>query len=279
MNCTQFQRRLLGTETPDRPADEVEAHLVACPACRDWQRRLLQLEANVARIPVPPSSARSDLIRRILGAPATMPVAPVTSPRRPWSWRWVAGGAVAAAVLVACGIFLGNALWQAVGEPGDRHRAKTVARNKGSESDQGAARKEGRKAPADTLVARLVRCDLRLARASSPRERVEALAELADSLHGETPTLARAASTAALDRLARLYGKVVREGVVPRSRAVPAGERHKVLAPIAAQLARAERAALKLARQTPASARPLRLIAAAAREGKTRLRGLMEKDT
>jgi predicted anti-sigma-YlaC factor YlaD len=40
MNCDTAQRRLLGSERPDEPPAEVEAHLAACAACRTWQQRL-----------------------------------------------------------------------------------------------------------------------------------------------------------------------------------------------------------------------------------------------
>jgi hypothetical protein len=127
-------------------------------------------------------------------------------------------------------------------------------------------------------VARLIRCDLRLARARTPRERVEALADLADRLHAESRGLAQAAAAQELYRLAGLYTKVVRGAMVPRSRAVPPGERQQVLAPIVARLARARQDAQRLAEQTPRAAGPLRSMAAAAREGEVRLRGLMGED-
>ena len=40
MNCHTAQRRLLGSERPDEPPPEVEAHLAACGTCRAWQQRL-----------------------------------------------------------------------------------------------------------------------------------------------------------------------------------------------------------------------------------------------
>jgi hypothetical protein len=263
MKCDFYQRRLLTMENPDNPPAEVVAHLARCAVCRDWQRRLLQLEANVPRLPVPPTGARETLLDRLLQKSPSPESRTLPIPARRWNWRLIAAGAAAAVILTASGIFLGNALWQAIDEPEKKPLAKTP------KNDQ----------PPPPLVARVVRCDVRLARASTATERVEALADLADQLQGESKALARASGVKELDRLARLYKKVVRQGVIARSRALPAGERVKVLKPIVARLARAEKAALDLARQTPKSATSLRLIAQTAHEGRNQLRGLMEKGT
>jgi hypothetical protein len=273
MNCEQYQRRLLGTESPDRPAPEVEAHLVRCAACREWQGRLLQLEANVPLLPVPPSAGGFRLARRILASKTPLPRSIPLSRRR---WRWLAGGAAAATVLIACGILLGNALWQAVEKPVDRPRAEGSWEKERPVQPRPADRKQA--ARQDRLVACLVRCDLRLARAGSPQERVEALAELADSLHGESAGLVRSAPSRELDQLASLYGKVVRQEV-GTAREIPTRLRRQVLGPIALRLARAEREARELAEQTPGSAGPLLQIAAVAREGRARLHDLIEKET
>jgi hypothetical protein len=177
----------------------------------------------------------------------------------------VAAG-LAAAVLVAVGGFIGNLLWDAWRQPG------------GPPRETAPLGTHPKLVPKGTLVSRLLQCDLRLARATGPKQRTQALADLADALQTEVGTLIRHPGAPRLNRLARLYSKIVRQGLVPGSRAVPAGQRRKVLTPIARQLARAERTALRLARQRPGSALPLRLIARAAREGRTRLRGLLARD-
>jgi hypothetical protein len=233
---------------------------------------LLQVEANVPRLPVPASDALPALLEQIANGPDVLPMPPAP-PARSWSWRLLTGAALAASLLIGCGIFLGNVVWRALQNPQNQRALAPV------EEPEKKASTARRPAPAATLVAHLVQCDLRLARAGNPEERVRALADLAQSLQGETQLLAGAAGAKELERLARLYGKVIRQGVVIRSRAVPAPERQRVLAPIVAQLARAEHDTAQLADKTPASAGPLRLIAAAAREGESQLRQLIGKDT
>jgi hypothetical protein len=163
------------------------------------------------------------------------------------------GGAAAAAVLIACGILLGLAL--------TRH-APPAAEAPLAEQD---------------LLIRLVDCDVRLAETGSPGQRVETLAELADALRREGDALRRAdGGEDELREVARLYAKVVREGVVSRARALPPAERRRVLDPIADRLARAEREAREQAARHAPAAGPLLQIAEAARDGDRQLRALME---
>jgi predicted anti-sigma-YlaC factor YlaD len=65
MNCAAVQRRLLQIERPERPPAALRHHLARCARCRHWQRRLLRLEANVPRLPVPPSGAPAKLLQEI----------------------------------------------------------------------------------------------------------------------------------------------------------------------------------------------------------------------
>jgi hypothetical protein len=276
MKCKHCQRRLFRTEDPGEPTADVAAHLAGCSACRELQRRLVQLETHVPRLPVPASTRMSLLQARILSEPVPRPVPVARSRKR--TWQWLAIGAAAAVILIACGVWVGDALWQALQGPGQ------VAEGPGKDDrqrdgDKGQKTAPDYKKPADnTLVGRVIACDLRLARAVTPRQRVEALADLADSLQGECRALAQADGTKELEKLARLYSKVVRDAVVPRSRTLPAGQRREVLAPIVIRLARARQDAERLAHQSPASARPLRALAATAREAELQLQGLLGKD-
>jgi len=40
---------------PDQAPDEVRAHISWCSDCREWHRRLVRMEKNIQRIPVPRS--------------------------------------------------------------------------------------------------------------------------------------------------------------------------------------------------------------------------------
>src|SRR5260370_10791833 len=114
MNCAHCQRQLL----EENSGPEVEAHLADCLACGQWHKMLRQIESHVPLLPVPDSPRKlqlqEELIHEPVPAAATIPLRP-PSPRPfiriPWRQLAVAaGGLAAAAVLIACGIFLGNML-------------------------------------------------------------------------------------------------------------------------------------------------------------------------
>jgi hypothetical protein len=187
-------------------------------------------------------------------------------------WRWLAvgaGGLAASVALIACGIFLGNVLSSMfheehgplVGNPDPRPPTPVAKQPPVASGPQ-------------TLTARLLEYDLRLAETDHPRHRVETLAHLASALSGEVKLLAGKDS----DRLAGLYGKVVQQGVVARARTLPPAERLEVLAPIMKQLQQTHEQAGELARKLPRDdAGPLLVIAAAARTGQQQLRDLMQE--
>src|SRR5947208_5318956 len=116
MKCQQCQRRLLCVEKPASAELAVDAHLAECAVCREFQRHLLQIEANVRRLPVPPSNKKERFLERIRGQhvqglerPAQVATVSVPLPTRRWRPRvaWVSLTA-AAVVLVAFGLWLGN---------------------------------------------------------------------------------------------------------------------------------------------------------------------------
>jgi hypothetical protein len=291
MNCPKCQQRLLAAEKPEFPSLDVQAHLAECQACRDFQRQLVFIEGNVARVPVPASNGKEQLLRSILQQPvARTPVPRAAAVGRPL--EAAAGGApggphagwwarresrtalavgVAASVLIACGIWVGNWLLNAVPESGREQAPQQVksTENKtpaakssaGPKTIQDPFKKDDSKLPAfvdgPTLMAKLVDCDLKLAAPESKRERVEALVEMAEALRHETQLLAKAKSTGpgdAVKMLAKLYQKVVNDGVLPHAQDLPVEERDEMLKSLAERLAKAERDGQKLAKQVAAPA-------------------------
>ena len=203
---------------------------------------------------------------------APPPVVPLVAPPRWSGQRWlvaVGGSAAAAALLIACGIFLGNLVSSAL------QRDEPVAANKELDPTKDVKVEPGEPEPPKTLLAVLLASNLGLAEAETPRERVEELAKIARALYGEAPKLARAAAPKEMEKLATLYARVIREGVVPRARSLPREERRTALGAIAGELARAGQEAEELAKTAPGTAASLRALAAAARDGDAQLRGLM----
>src|SRR5262249_21225359 len=146
-------------------------------------------------------------------APSAEPE-PTILPLPPRRRRFIlpAVAVAAAAVLIASGIWLGTFL------------------ARGPEEQQAIVKpapKDQPQPPAPPLMAQLVECDVRLAQAETPKQRVEALAHLADALWRETHTLGDANGGAAKEvaELAGLYERVVRDGVVPRARTLPRPQR------------------------------------------------------
>jgi hypothetical protein len=261
MNCIAVQRRLLEAENPDQPHADLRPHLAVCSACREWQRRLVQLERNMPLLPVPASTAPADIFLKV---PQEAGKSSQEAGRRNLRLRFsaprgrrlvMAVSGVAAALLL---VLLG---WGTLREPPVKPRPKVV------------------RAGPDPLVERLLQRDLGLAKAQSHRERLVLLGELADDLHVETRALARTAGAEDLQELARLYRQVVHDGILERARTLPANERRQVLDPIADRLARAGRDAEKLAQEVPSAAGPLQVVAEAAREGHGRLRTLVRGET
>jgi hypothetical protein len=107
--------------------------------------------------------------------------------------------------------------------------------------------------------------------AGTPGERIGALADLAESLHGE-------ADAEGLRRIAQLYDQLVRHGIVAAAREVPAEERRKVIDPIVELLAKTYSDMDCMAQTLPTEASaPLQVIAKAAQESDYELRALLQE--
>lgn len=264
MKCKAARTSLLGQEQLDQPPPKVAGHLAECVACRDWLQQLVQMERHVPILPVPKSSAKAQLVNKILTSPA-----PVTTPASrpvPEEPGWVrherrlkrlalASALTAALVVVAVGLWIWSHSQQGV--PVVNHKSKPVE---------------------DPFLAHLMQRNLSLAAAKTPRQRVETLADLADDLHSEAMSVAAVAEAGDLTALATLYQRVIREGILPQAKAVPLAERAAILQRIADRLGEVAQSMDHVADQAfGSSVRALRDIASAAREGDKQLRILMQE--
>lgn len=215
MNCTIIQRRLLGTEDPAHPPDEIQTHLDGCSGCRDWHALLLQVEQHVPLLPVPPSDSKAEFLQRLLHTPAaisangTGPPLQIRVPelvrRRAQSagpqrfnrvvreWMPVVGAA-AALVLIVFG-------WSEFVTP----------RRAGTPSELTA------QAAADPLVAKLMASHLDLVKAENGQSRADALNAMVRALEPERLALARVPTAKKLaDDLTELERKLVQSGSLPQ---------------------------------------------------------------
>jgi hypothetical protein len=116
----------------------------------------------------------------------------------------------------------------------------------------------------DDLRTRLVQRDLLLANAKTPLDQLQALTGMASDLQRESVSQAGRVENPDLTRLAVLYERVLRDGVLPHARALPSHERQARLPALTAELRQAESEAEQAAVQKPDTAEPLRRVARAA---------------
>lgn len=264
MNCTVIQRRLLAAEQPDQPAADIQSHLAECPVCRACQRRLVQLERQIPLLPVPPSTAKAELLGRILGpsaSPAPRPL--VGEPPSPWRSTLAPGPKerglrkVSVAFALAATLLIFALGWWAWPHNTSTPHV-TITR------EQRDAKK---------LEERLAKVFL----VETPRERVLRLTELAEEIHGEAKDMVD--NTERLDQWARFYARIVSEHLLEQARQVPPAERRQVLAAIADRLGGMESNASRLAHQlemkSPRSATSFKQIAFVAHKGEQDLRDLI----
>jgi hypothetical protein len=314
MNCRHCQRELLNSEQPGDPGLELSAHLAGCMECRDFQRQLLVIEANLPRVPVPAAAplAKARLLAHVLGqaAPTNHVASHVSAASRerqlpeanPQGLKVLSGGsrpqlaapmrllrsravlAAAAAVLVVVGLSLGY--WLSRAFLGDSGVTPEQAQNntpspKPPPADPFGNKKSDKGAEfgkVSPVVAKLMEDTLKLAEngKEAPQERVLALAELADVLQAEVRALARKSSAAELGKLAAMYRTVVLNGLVAKAKDLPMAERREILDGVVQQLEQTSKSAEQLAKTAPAAREALQLIASAARDGDAQLRQLME---
>jgi hypothetical protein len=258
VNCTVIQRRLLSAEQPEQPATDITSHLAQCPACRAWQRRLVQMERHIPLLPVPPSPAKALLLQR-LRADAARPTA--ADPLHLWHSARAPGAKerglrkVAVAFALAASLLVFALTWWAW----PHNPVPSV----------------------DTAQREQVRLEERLTtslRGETAKERVLSLAALAEQVHGEARRMV--GNHQRLERWARFYSRVVGQHLMEQARQVPAEDRPAVMEAVAMQLQKTEsdasRFAAQLQTRSPRSAASFEQIALAARNSERDLRAMMK---
>lgn len=282
MNCDTVRTRLLSQSNPARVPTALAAHLAGCAGCQTWHQVLVRIEAGIvataprvdstaakrqlvakfaeARPPAPVAAPR----RRVeVSAPKARPgrpmVAPIT-PARPAAARQSAGERLARlwpAGLVAAALLVGVLVWSSLrGRPD----APTVAA-----------------LPPDPLLEKVVAAKVKLDAAAGPVARLAVLDSLERDLHEEATTLSKITPGTEMDSLARMYEKVVGDGIVEQARLMTADERKARLPAYNDRLAKAEQEANRMAAEAPpGSDRPLKDIARAAQKGRIELARMLQ---
>jgi hypothetical protein len=259
MTCEATRQQLLNAERPDRPPPSLRGHLADCPSCRYWLQTLTDVESRVPYLPVPPSESAKERFLKQLREPPLVPesmrvVAPVL-PFTPPKERGLRKLAVALTLAAAVVLFaVGLSVWP-------RHSATTAPVAAGPTLAETRTRM------------REIR-DQRVAKAQTPREKVEILAEFADELLRTTRDPQQLPSDNSLRLVAQLYEETVCDQLLAQARAIPPGAQRSVLPRLAKELGRIESEFSRLAAAAPGSAVHLQKIAAAARDGDRELRQL-----
>jgi hypothetical protein len=259
MTCEATRHHLLNAERPDRPPPALRTHLAECPSCRYWLQNLTEVEARVPYLPVPPSDAAKERFLKQLREPPLVtesvrvvaPVLPFTPPKERGLRKLAVALSLAAAVVV---LAVGLSVWP-------RHSGSTEP-----------------VAPGPTIAETRIRMremrDQRVAKAQTPREKVEVLAEFADDLLSSARGPDKLPDGDRLKLLAQLYEETVREKLLDQARAIPPGAQRSVLPRLANELGRIESEFSRLAAAAPEAAVHLQKIADAARDGDRELRHL-----
>jgi hypothetical protein len=301
MKCSAVHSWLLGSERPDRPPGDLAAHLADCMQCRAWQRRLIRLEHGLKRLTTPSTDAKAQFVRNFVGG---MPLVEDLDSIREWNaeedartvlansngeistestlidgWRLNGLAAKLRAALEAP-----HAKLQTVPAPARRRVATVMAAalllfavtfwSAGPHGPFTPSSPIAKPGP-DPLLARLMQLEMKLAAATEPKTKMQVLADIADDLRA-TQDLAETAKVEDLDKMAKLYEKVVSQSMINQAERVAEAEREEVFPAIADRLALAKDKARSMASTSTGSYRePLFKIAAAANQTEIKLRQLL----
>lgn len=260
MTCEATRKQLLSLERPDRPPAAVRPHLAECAACREWVSNLADLESRVAELPVPSSEAAKARVLKQLREPppvldtfrVEIPTLPFTPPKERGLRKLAFALSLAAAVVM---IAVGLSFLQR------QSAAPQVAGATQTPAEHQKWLKELRA--------------LKLAKADTPRQKVEVLAEFADDLLRKIRQAGTLPPAEELQLLAAVYNETLRDELLTHARAVSPNEQRVLLPRLATEMGRTESEFARLASEAPeAEAAQLRQIAAAAHECDQALRQL-----
>jgi hypothetical protein len=246
-------------------------HVAGCEVCRAWANQAARLESLLEQLPVPPAPGNKknemldeltsgDLVfSRPLAVPARESFA--GSVLKLIEQNKMVLGGLAAVIMVVLGGW-----WMLTGTVNI-----TIT--------------QVPKTPNDPFLEKINRCDVALMKPGiAANEKLAILGDMADALSNQTRSLARVADKDELSALARLYEKVVRDGMVTQADKMPAdtmtlnerARRKEQFTVLAEKLAETANLAEKMA--VPPDSKPaLQQIVDSARNGEKSLRLLANK--
>lgn len=217
------------------PADVV-THLQECPACRQLQKQLKEIEAGMQKLA--PGDGNPDAKEQLLERIAKTPQTPVARPARPMPWLRIAAYVSGAAALLLLGWLLGR-LDSRSPEPVEKIKTVEVVREK----EKLVEILRDKLVPVPTsadreFIAQLVKRNAKLVQASRVRDRLELLLDMADDCRRQALTLIEHGPRDHLPMTVELYTQVLRDGVLAQIAQVPNDERGALQASILTRLNR-----------------------------------------
>ncbi|MGL6073115.1 MAG: hypothetical protein ACRC8S_03020 [Fimbriiglobus sp.] len=265
MICETIQQQLIA-RADGNPSTEVSAHLNTCRECSKVAKTLAQMQSAIRAIPVPNSDAAKAQFLETIAVADLPPIIERAAFRtrdsstslRPWSrvsvpreWRYAGG--IAAMLLIAFGTWWLNT--------GPRPVPETVK-----------LRHELLKQEVASLA--------RMTRAETSEQRLAVWTDLTANLHTEAKHVFKIAPATDMDAIERMFGKVVKDGILTQAKQLPAtyspAERQKALAEADKKLEAAETDAETLAREAPQHTQPaLKKIAGTAKDARDQLQKII----
>jgi hypothetical protein len=251
MTCDDIRDRLLALPDPGRLPLDLRPHLADCGRCRAALAAVAEVDSLVARLPVPAGAAKAAFLARFDEPPPIIVLAP--APRRPSRLRWQHAAGLAAGVCLAVGGWIASRPGPVVVRVGPRH----------------------------DLLQKEVRHVVALTKAETATDRMGIWADAATDFQGEMKVLHQVAAEYDLDALAKMFGRVVDDGVVAQARKLPPflnpQERREKLTAAGDKLAAVEADAAALAGTArPAAKQYLERMVRTAKAGKETLKKLAD---
>jgi hypothetical protein len=200
---------------------DVVGHLQQCPKCQQLQTKLKQIDVGIEKLTggVGNPGVIDKLLDRVQKTPqASAP--PNTVPGQAWRWGHVAAYLTGAAALILFGWSLGRygetpqvvpiETLKTVEIIRDQFRDKIVRVHSESERN---------------LFTTLLKRNARLVQASQVAERLDTLLDMADDCRQHALTLIEQGPRESLPLTIKLYGQLLREGVLVQLAQVPAANR------------------------------------------------------
>jgi hypothetical protein len=268
MKCETFQSELLGLPDPRQLPETMRRHADGCKSCRSVAEYTMQVEATLAKLPVPASTPgiQDSFLEKISLEPVIIRREPPLPKRDSGSfvkdafrevptWKILSG--LAASLLVAAGV------WWAFREP-TPIKGPAIVHHR------------------HELLSKQVQYTVALTKATTAPKRMSIWTEVANDLRSEAQLVYLVAPGEEMNKLSTMFDNAVQNGILKQADAIPAlvptVERNQLLKDSMDRLQKAEQDAAALSLKAPPQSQDaLKRIAQSAKKGHQRLQTLLQQ--